>query len=271
MKKSNFFLNNIIASSLAIIFLTFSGHTVALAASAEEKGLEIAREMEKRDTGWQNFKAELTMILKNRQGEKSTRHLRAKTLENPTDGDKTLMIFDSPRDVKKTAFLTISHKYDDDDQWLYLPALKRVKRISSANKGGAFMGSEFSYEDMSPPIVEKFTYTHLRDETYKGRPCYIIERYPIDKRSLYNKHVVWIDKEQYVPWKIEYYNRRNKHLKTLIYRKYKRYLKEFWRPGEMYMVNLRTKKNTILAWKNYIFHINASDSDFSPQVLTRAQ
>lgn len=254
-----------------ILWVTLSFQINALAITPEEKGLEIAEKMEQKDTGWRNFKADLTMILKNKQGEKSIRRLRSRTLENPDDGDKSLMLFDTPLDVKNTAFLTIAHKHSDDDQWLYLPALKRVKRISSSNKGGAFMGSEFSYEDMSPPIVEKYNYRHLRDEKFKGRPCHVIERYPTDNRSLYKKHVVWIDSKQYIPWKIEYYNRRNKHLKTLTYRKYKRYLKEFWRPGEMYMMNLRTRKSTVLAWKNYQFRTDIQEQDFNQQRLSRTR
>ena len=254
-----------------LVLVALSNPTDALAITPEEKGLEIAKKMDRKDTGWQNFKAHLTMILKNKQGERSIRQLRSRTLENPDDGDKSLLLFDSPLDVKNTVFLTIAHKRKDDDQWLYLPALKRVKRISSSNKGGAFMGSEFSYEDMSPPIVEKYTYKHLRDEKFKGRPCHIVERYPSDDRSLYKKHIVWIDSKQYIPWKIEYYNRRNKHLKTLAYRKYKRYLKEFWRPGEMYMLNLRTRKSTVLAWRNYQFRANIVEQDFNQQRLSRTR
>ncbi len=74
------------------------------------------------------------------------------------DGDKSLFVFDEPRDVQGTAFLIHAHREDADDQWLYLPALKRVKRISSANRSGSFMGSEFAYEDMTAQEVEKFTY-----------------------------------------------------------------------------------------------------------------
>ncbi|MCK4739413.1 MAG: outer membrane lipoprotein-sorting protein, partial [Deltaproteobacteria bacterium] len=112
-----------------------------------EQGLAIAKEREKRAKGFVDFTGDMEMILKNRHGEISTRQMRTKTLEVKGDGDKALSIFDTPRDVKGTAFLTFSHKSGDDDQWLYLPALKRVKRISSSNKSGSFMGSEFAYED----------------------------------------------------------------------------------------------------------------------------
>lgn len=242
---------------------------IGYAITPEERGFQIAEEAERRDDGWRNFIADLTMILKNKKGEKSIRKIRTKTLETENDGDKSLMLFETPLDVKDTAFLSISYKIDDDDQWLYLPALKRVKRISSSNKGGSFMGSEFSYEDMSSQELEKYSYRYLRDEEYKGRPSFVVERYPKYTRSLYSKNIMWIDQEQYIPWKIEYYNRRGTHLKTLFYRKYKRFLKKYWRPREMYMVNHRTKKSTVLAWKNYRFRSNTSDRDFNSRRLSK--
>ena len=112
------------------------------------RGLEIANERKARDTGWGDSQAEMTMILRNSQGETSERKMRLKSFEIQDDGDKGLTIFDEPKDVSGTAFLSFSHNTKPDDQWLYLPALKRVKRISSRNKSGPFMGSEFAYEDM---------------------------------------------------------------------------------------------------------------------------
>ncbi|MBN2314343.1 MAG: outer membrane lipoprotein-sorting protein, partial [Sedimentisphaerales bacterium] len=115
--------------------------------SPEEKGLAIARQADTRDKGFGDFTADMLMILMNKEGQKSEREMRIRTLEVENDGDKCLTIFDTPRDIKGTAFLSFTHKVGDDDQWLYLPAVARVKRISSRNKSGSFMGSEFSYED----------------------------------------------------------------------------------------------------------------------------
>jgi len=254
---------------LILISSLTSFHINAETTDPFERGYEIAKESEQRDNGWQNYSANLTMILKNRQGEKSIRKIVSKTLETPNDGDKSLLIFKTPLDVKNTVFLSHSHKKLDDDQWLFLPALKRVKRISSSNKGGSFMGSEFSYEDMASREIEKYTYKYIRNDEYKGRPIFVIEQVPNDARSLYSKSLVWMDQKEYIPWKIEYFNRRNKHLKTLIYRKYKKYLNQYWRPDEMYMVNLRTKKSTILGWKNYQFRTNISSRNFNPRSLAK--
>jgi len=245
-------------------------HGQAGAETPQERGLGIYREGERRDQGWESLRADLIMVLRNQRGETSVRRLRGFFWEGTEDGDKNLLVFDSPADVKGTKFLTFSHKQGDDDQWLYLPALKRVKRISSANKGGSFMGSEFSYEDMTAPVLEKYAYRFLREDEYKKRKVFVVERIPRDPHSLYSRQVSWIDQEHYIPWKTEYYNRRGDHLKTLTYHKYKRYLGRFWRPGKMLMINHRTGKATALLWRNYRFRDPGIDeSIFNPADLAR--
>ena len=154
-----------------------------LAQTAEQRGLEIAIEADHRDSGFHDSRASLQMVLRNKQGGESIREIRVRTLEQQDDGDKSLTIFDQPADVKGTNFLSFTHKSGPDDQWLYLPALKRVKRISSRNKSGPFMGSEFAYEDLSSQEVEKFTYKYLRDENCESMNCFVIERDPVDKYS----------------------------------------------------------------------------------------
>lgn len=241
-------------------------------ATPEEIGLKIATEARARDDGFGNFTAREVMVLRNKQGQESRRQLRVKVLEVAGDGDKSLTVFDEPRDVKGTALLTHAHKKEADDQWLYLPALKRVKRISSSNKSGSFMGSEFSYEDLSPPEVEKFTYRYLRDEPCGDLTCTVTERFPVDKKSSgYSRQVVWQDKDELRTWKVEYYDRKDAHLKTLTIGKYKQYLDKYWRAGEMNMVNHLTGKSTDLTWTDYQFLTKLKARDFSKTGLKRAR
>ena len=96
---------------------------------AREKGDAIAQEVESRDNGWGDSQALMQMVLRNKRGDRSQRELRIQSLEMKGDGDKSLTVFDQPRDVKGTALLSFSHSVEPDQQWLYLPALKRVKRI----------------------------------------------------------------------------------------------------------------------------------------------
>jgi len=235
------------------------------------KAHEITMEDERRDNGFGDLTANITMTLKDKNGRESQRTLRVKTLEVDGDGDKTIMTFDTPRDVRGTAMLTYSHKTGSDDQWIYLPAIKRVKRISSANKTGSFLGSEFTYEDLASPEPEKFTYKYLRDENYNGMDCFVIERYPVDKNSGYSKHVKWIDKEEFRPIRIDYYDRKGKQFKTMDLKGYKKYIGRIWRSSEMVMVNHSTKKATILNWDDYRFKNGLQDSEFSQTGIKRTR
>jgi len=245
---------------------------VSRAETPEEKGLAIAREADRRDTGFGDFTANMQMILMNKQGQKSERKIRVRTLEVEGDGDKSLIIFDTPRDVKGTAFLNFTHKTGDDDQWLYLPALKRVKRISSRNKSGSFMGSEFAYEDISSQEVEKYTYKWIRNEVYDGRECFVLEYYPVDKKnSGYIRYVTWLDKNEYRAWKVDYYDRKNSLLKTLTFNDYRKYVDRYWRAGEMYIINHQTGKSTRLIMSDYKFRTGLKDSDFNQNSLRRVK
>jgi len=256
---------------ISLLVILASLPLLAVAETDEEKGLAIAIEADKRDTGWQNQTASLEMILRNRHGQESKRNIRTKTLEVSGDGDKALSIFDSPRDIKGTAFLSYTHALIPDEQWLYLPALKRVKRISSNNKSGPFMGSEFSYEDLSSQEVEKYSYKYLRTEKINGREAFVIERKPAYKHSGYTLLVTWLDTEMYQPLKIEFYDRKKALLKTLTASGHQQYEGQFWRPANMSVVNHLTKKSTDLHWKDYRFKTGLTDRDFDRNSLKRAR
>ncbi len=257
---------------LLLLGLLLSLSLVCLAETPEEKGLAIAQEADARDEGWGDMAADMNMILRNRQGDQSRREIRTRALEMENDGDKGLSIFDTPRDVKGTAFLSFTHALTPDDQWLYLPALKRVKRISSRNKSGPFMGSEFSYEDMSSQEVAKYTYKWLRDEPVDGRDSYLIERYPTYEFSGYTRQLVWVDKDIWRPLKVEFYDRKNALLKTLTLHEYQPYLdKPHYRPGRGEMINHQTGKSTTLEWNNYQFKTGLTERDFDKNSLKRAR
>lgn len=241
------------------------------AQTPEEKGLAIAKERKLKDMGWQDSQAEMSMVLRNPQGNESVRNMRLQALEVQNDGDKGLTIFDEPRDVKGTAFLNISHPTEPDDQWMYLPALKRVKRISSKNKSGPFMGSEFAFEDMSSFEVEKYTYKYLRDEKFSEQDCFVVEEVPIDENSGYTRLLVWLDKIHYRPLKIEYYDRKNSLLKTFTAYDFKLYLGKHWRPMRVEMYNEQNRKSTELLTHSLQFKTGLQDNDFDKNSLQRAR
>jgi len=180
------------------IAISLFGAASSVLADAKAQGLEIAKEVEARDRGWGDVTAELRMELSNKQKAKSTRSLSIKTLEIPGDGDKSLTLFHEPKDVRGTAFLSFSHALEPDQQWLFLPALKRVKRISSSNKSGPFLGSELAFEDIASFEVEKFEYELLREEKWNNEDYFVVKFIPQYKYSGYKYEEVWVNKNEYI-------------------------------------------------------------------------
>lgn len=243
----------------------------ASAQSEVEKGMTIAQMARDADRGFENFVAEMTMILRNKQGQENKRSLRVKVLEVKGDGNKSLFVFDNPKDVKGTALLIHGHITQLDDQWLYLPALKRVKRISSANRSGSFVGSEFAYEDLGSLEVEKYTYKWMGDEKCGNLDCTITEYTPTERGSGYTRLLIWHDKDEFRIWKIEYFDRKNALLKTLIHEGYEQYLGKYWRSKRSSMVNHITGKSTELLWDQIQFQTDINEREFTKTGLRRVR
>ena len=252
-----------------VLFAPIAESGVAVELDEAEKGLEIAVEAKSRDSGYGDFTARIKMTLKNKQGQKSVREMNVKTFEDSKLGEKSLVIFTGPPDIKGTALLSYSYLSEKDKQWVFLPSIKRVKRIASGNKTGSFVGSEFSYEDISPQQVEKYTYKYVRDEEYGGNNCFVIERYSKERRSGYSKQVIWFDKEEYRPLKVEHFDRKDALLKTLTIDGYQQYKEKFWRPDSSQMINHQTGKTTVLEFSEYQFSTGLKSRDFEKSVLDR--
>jgi hypothetical protein len=228
--------------------------------------LEVAQKSDKVTDGFESSIAQTEMILINASGQQSIRQMEMKTLEGE-HGDKSISTFLTPADVKGTKTLTHEHLNRDDDQWLYLPALKRVKRIASSNKSGSFMGSEFSYEDIGNQDYEKFTYEgEVEEVMLNGEKCYKGVRIPKDKNSGYTKQVSWIAMENFLLKKVDYYDRKSELLKTAIFSDYKK-IDGVWRVGKIEMKNHQNDKSTVLIWKDDKIHAGLSDKEFNKRVL----
>ncbi|CAA6809844.1 MAG: Outer membrane lipoprotein-sorting protein [uncultured Sulfurovum sp.] len=228
--------------------------------------MEIAEKSDKVTDGFGSSIAKTEMVLINASGQKSTRQLEMKTLEGD-NGDKSISTFLTPADVKGTKTLTHEHVERDDDQWLYLPALKRVKRIASSNKSGSFMGSEFSYEDIGNQNYNKFTYGDKVEEVeLDGEACYKGERIPKDKNSGYTKQVSWVSKDKFLLKQVEYYDRKSELLKTAVFSDYKQ-IEGIWRVGKIVMRNHQNDKSTELTWKEEKLKVGLTAKEFNKRVL----
>ncbi|MGB0506126.1 MAG: outer membrane lipoprotein-sorting protein [Pikeienuella sp.] len=262
------------AGMLALGVLAFSA-SQGIAETAEEKGYAISVEADKRDIGFGDSTVNGTMILRDKQGRESVRAFRNLTLEREAAdlGDMSITIFEKPRDVRGTGLLTHANvEPNDDDQWLYLPAIKRVKRISSSNRTGKFVGSEFSFEDLGGQEVDDYSYTWLRDEAcpgLTGETCFVIESTPRNAKSGYSKRIAWIDQAEYRLDTIEFYNRRGDFEKIMRASGYQQFLGQYWRPGKLSMENQQTGKSTDLVWEGYEFRVGLTEKDFDAQRLKK--
>jgi len=268
LKKNKLYKN---AKILVLVIFSLIA-LVGQAETLEDKGLKIFEEANIRDSGFVDSKSNLTMILIDNQGNTSHRGIRVKSMEGlDGDGDKTLMIFDTPKDQKGTALLTFSHVNEDNDQWLYLPALKRVKKIASRNKSGPFVGSEFSFEDIGGSEVAEFEYKYLREEMFESQKCFVVASFPKDKYSGYTSKITWIDQKHYRSLKTEFYDRKKSHLKTLKARDFRIYNNKFWRPDVLEMVNIQSGKRTELRSEGVVFSSGLTKSAFNKNALKRSR
>ena len=252
----------------ALLLLSMIGVTPV---AADERGFEIAARSDRSDRGFGDSSVELKMVLRNAAGKEAMRTLALNTLEVPDEemGDRSLIVFSSPRDIDGTALLSHAKILDPDDQWLFLPALKRVKRISSVNKSGPFVGSEFAFEDFTALELNKYDYLYLRSETCGDLPCDVVERTPRYEHSGYTRQVAWVDREVFQIRKVEFYDRRGDLLKTLTLEDYREYEGAYWRAHLLRMVNHQTGKSTDLIYSDYRFGVGSNEGDFVKGVLTR--
>jgi outer membrane lipoprotein-sorting protein len=262
---------NTMTTYLGAIGLALALAGSALANTPADKGFEIAARSDRSDVGFGNSRVELQMILRNAAGQESTRKLEISTLEKPDEsvGDKSLVLFDTPRDIEGTALLSHAKILDPDDQWLYLPALKRVKRISSSNKSGPFVGSEFAFEDFTAIELNKFDYRHIGTKTCGALQCDVLERLPRYAKSGYSKQISWVDREIFQIRKVEFYDRRGDLLKVLELDDYRQYDNGVWRAHKLTMKNLQTNKETDLIYRDYAFNVNLDSKDFLKGRLSR--
>ena len=264
---------------LALLSLIWAGAEAEVAFPPEfeslpaiDKGTLIFAEKDRLDSGYRDLQVDLQMVLRDRRGNESRRELRISQLEMEDDGDRLLVVFDTPKAIRGTALLSYSHKLTPDDQWLYLPAHARVKKIASRNKSGPFLSSEFAYEDMALQEVEKFDYQLLGREDCGSLACFRVQRVPRDQYSGYSRQEVLLDQTALRVQRIEYFDRARRALKVLTVDDYSLHEDQFWKAARMNMENLQTGKSTELHWHDYRFATGLSaDRNFSTNSLFRAR
>jgi outer membrane lipoprotein-sorting protein len=241
----------------------------AIAQTPEQLGREVAAEASRRASGYGDMSAKLRMVNRNNRGNERVRELDVLTMEVPAEGTRTLIRFTSPADLRGTALLTADNADGSSDQWLYLPALHRVKRIGGAARSGSFMGSEFAFEDISAVELDRYMYRLADTDSLRGLPCWVVERKPTETSSQYARQLVWFDQAAYRVLRIEFYDRTGVLLKTLDLRGYRLHADHFWRPDQMKMSNHRTGGSTLLEWSDTEFGVGLEPRDFTPSRIGR--
>lgn len=180
-------------------------------------GKTIHQKMKDRDQGT-SMHAVMKMTLIDASGDTKDRVIENWTMKYDKENDLTesVMEFKSPSSVKGTRFLQIQQKDRDDDQWIFLPALGRVRRIAASEGNASFMGSDFTYDDMQLEGSENSQHTLLREEKYGHYDCYVLESTSVDKDASYAKLISWIAKDYYIPLKIEFYNKESDKLEKVM-------------------------------------------------------
>jgi hypothetical protein len=218
----------------------------------------------------------VTMTLINDRGETRERKIEALTSLQPNGIDSNMLVrFVSPADVKGTSFLEIEHSDADDDQWIYLPALHKSRRLVSSNRKDSFIGSDFAYGDVLPPKVTLYQNKLLREEDAEGIPCYVIESVPANddvRRDYgYGRKVSWIAKDSFHEVRIEYFDTADRRLKTEIVRGITLVEPANARYAPTYkeMTNLQTGHKTIVKADRYTTDAAIGPDTYSLRSLER--
>ncbi len=237
-------------------------------------GRDIIQKVKDRPDG-DTRSSEMTLTLINKKGKERERKVISYSIDvgvNKKDR-KTLMFFQYPGDVKGTGFLTWD--YDeigkDDDKWLYLPAMKKTRRISgSSAKKDYFMGTDFTYDDMGSRNVDEDDHKLIREETLDSHECWVVESISKDSRDIYSKKTSWIRKDCLIALKVEYYDRQGELHRELNMSDITQ-VDGIWIAKMMHMVNVQTNTQTIIMVENPEYNVPMDETSFTVANLERGE
>jgi outer membrane lipoprotein-sorting protein len=213
------------------------------------------------------------MTLVSKGGDTKQRKIVRYTLTGSDDLSKILIRFLAPRDVENTGLLTWEARDGNDDQWFYLPATKKAKRIAASGKKNRFMGTDFAFEDLRPENLAAHTYAVLATETVDGQPCWVIEAVPANAKqaadSGYGKRKLWVRQDNYYTVKREYYDKRDRLEKVQTDRKLRNVKGSVWRADEVEMHDVQAGTKTIVDIEKRELDKGLKDSLFTEAELTR--
>ena len=252
----------------------FAGLMLTGTAHAQELTGRQIMEKALSKSSWKDMQGDVELILTNAKGQQRIRKIRMFSRKRTANESDMLMRFIAPPDVKGTAFLVIEHEKGEDERYLYLPALRRVKRIASSGKGGNFMSSDFTYYDIGRPKLNDWIYRRLDDDVIDGYECYQIECLPASKQIAkdtgYGKIIRWIRKDVLTTVRSLYYDRAGRKWKELIVPKVEK-IAGVWFQTDMIMKDLQTGHQSEMQFLNIKVNQGIPASFFSKRFLQRAR
>lgn len=258
---------SIIRLATALIFGLVVGaalSTGVLAASAEDIMGHSQRAFH---YAGNDAKGKLTMELIDRNGGKRVRVLTMLRWNQATGGDqKYFMYFHEPGDVRRLTFMVWKYPAREDDRWIFVPAIDLIRRIASEDKYSSFVGSDFSYEDVSGRDVAEDTHTLLREEKLGGRDAFVIESVP-RAAAVFTKRVSWIDRENFLPLKEEYYDAQNELQRVFTADRIEKVV--YPTIMKRTMKNVKTGHRTEVTVNAVEYDIGLKDADFSERRMRR--
>jgi len=254
-----------ILSVLSLIICTALIASTIPVQAADLSAGEIVERMLKQDAfGWDDAETTIRMVLMDNAGAKRERIMES--LRRKKSGQlQSVIRFRSPQDVAGTAFLMLERDKGESEQHIYLPGLKRTRRIVGREREGSFMGSDFSYADFERRDTRESTHKRLPDEDLSGVKTYVIESTPTAD-STYGKIETWVRQDNYLPLRIRFYDKSGKLFKTF----YTKRIKQMeGRPVivEAQMVNKQTGHSTELVVDNLRPQKEIPDTAFTPTAL----
>jgi len=240
---------------------------------APPTGREIMGWADARDDGDKST-TDMKMVLIDKNGSQRKRTIRSLRMDVGED-TYSLMFFLDPADVKDTGFLTYDYDDDerDDDQWLYLPALKKTKRIASGDKSGSFMGSDFSFADMTDRPLDYYDYKLLKESEVDGEPVWIVEAIPNTEKEVdetgYTKQIAFVRQDNHVVVRSKSWLKKGGRNKYFDVKKLEQ-IDGIWTATEMTMTTKKGKKTlhkTVLVSDNVRYGQKMDDDDFSIRKL----
>lgn len=258
-----------LAFVLLVVFVVGVGF---VAYSDELTGRQILEREEEQHKGEDEYN-KMTMKLINNRGQERNRKVEYYRKTDGNDNDMVLMRFLEPADVKGVGLLTIEHTDRDDDQWLYLPALRKVRRISAADQTDNFMGTDFTYEDIRSEKLDKHDYTVIRTEAIDERECYLIEAVPSTEKqrneSGYSRREIWVRKDIFIKVQTKYYDKKGEFFKIGVSKDIVEVAPNIYRPNFMEMQNLKTGHTTQLTFDEREINSGLPDRLFTERELRR--